>query len=463
MPFYLFSGHAFLDKKFYVQINFSSLSSKDSSPIRLFGSRQLSSLKLLISSKPEVGVPYSVILPLQDDQEVYTFLVDDLSQFSLQFDIFPTFGTKPIGRAVALPSQLEMAVQKSWSGAGLREPFICPLFDPHLRVVGELGFEFAVVKPFIHPSLQIGGKVETYWKSHKVVNTSKGHTESGIHSFITASSLAEEYVEVVVQLTKDGVAAVFPDWFLPIQDLSVAISQVPFGRAQGIFAREGGMQNGDVGPVPYGGLASALRKGARLSCDELASIVYSSLYSLEEVLTSLPAGVGVSIVLQYPTATERAALELCELPDLNTLVDTVLQNVYDHANQRSIIFSSFNPSVCTAINWKQPNYGVFFRSRCGFGTLGGEGRNTRGVVEADARCNSIKEAIHFAKSSNVLGVICEATPLVQVPVLISTIKESGLMLATFGSANEDPQNVKVQEGFGVDGIIANNVFRYNVT
>ena len=74
--------------------------------------------------------------------------------------------------------------------------------------------------------------------------------------------------------------------------------------------------------------------------------------------------------------------------------------------------------MCTAINWKQPNYGVFFRSRCGFGKLHGDpaSGNPVPVEEADVRCNSIKEAIYFAKSSNVLGVICEGTPLVSLRV-----------------------------------------------
>lgn len=32
--------------------------------------------------------------------------------------------------------------------------------------------------------------------------------------------------------------------------------------------------------------------------------------------------------------------------------------------------------------------------------------------EDDKRCTSIKEAVKFARSNNLLGVICEATPLV---------------------------------------------------
>lgn len=60
-----------------------------------------------------------------------------------------------------------------------------------------------------------------------------------------------------------------------------------------------------------------------------------------------------------------------DIPDISSYVDTILQTVYDNAqshttndgseilnhksNNRSVMFSSFNPAICTALNWKQPN------------------------------------------------------------------------------------------------------------
>ncbi|KND03503.1 uncharacterized protein SPPG_00987 [Spizellomyces punctatus DAOM BR117] len=483
IPFRIY-GHAFLDKKHYIQVTFrNTQAGSQKSPISLFGSQPLSSLKMVISSKPEVGIPYSVILPLQDDLEVYTFLVEDLANFSLQFDVFPTFGTKPIGRGVVLPSQLAMTILKSWNGAGESEPCICPLFDSHLRVVGELSFDFAVVKPFAHPSLSIGGKVETYWKTTKVVG---GNKTEGVHSFITASSLAEEYIQVIVQLTKDGVPVIYPKWHLPLKDVDLGVSNVSFSQARALFNRAKGSGgaadiHSPTSTVSIDTMLSptyALSQSQRLPTGDLAKLVYDSFFSLRELLMTLPPSVGVSIVLKYPTSSERSVCNLTNLPDINTFVDAVLQIVYDQVAHRSIIFMSFNPSICTAINWKQPNYGVFFGTRCGFGMDGIDLEDTKtGIssplrstqdertetVETDMRCTSIKEAIRFAKSSNLLGVVCEATPLVQVPILINTIKESGLILATCGSANDSPPNVRIQEEHGADAIIVNNVFRYNVT
>lgn len=47
-----------------------------------------------------------------------------------------------------------------------------------------------------------------------------------------------------------------------------------------------------------------------------------------------------------------------------------------------------------------------------------------------------------------------------MPVLIQTIKESGLMLASFGPCNSDPENVAMQESAGADATIKGWVFKY---
>ncbi|KAJ3151166.1 phosphate system positive regulatory protein pho81 [Geranomyces michiganensis] len=504
IPFRIY-GHAFLDQRFYVYVAFKAsqlVGTSNTRPVTLLGSQQTSSLKLVVSTKPEVGVPYSVILPLQDDSEVYSFLVDDLDTFGLQLDVYPTFGTKPIGRGAVLASQISMTMRKSWSGGGDVEQVICPLFDSHLRVVGEVQFGFGVVKPFQHSSLQIGGKVDTYWKSTKVVGGSKAE---GVHSFVTASSLAEEYIQVVVQLTRDGVPVIYTDWFLNYYGrLPVSLANLTFAQAREVFELQQHQQQQQQSQPPspsvsvsMGGtllhplsppaapppprlssphqLAHGLAAGAPTS--DLAKSVAESFLSLQELLLALPASVGVSIVIKYPTAAEQSALRLSNLLDVNTTVDAVLKTVYDQASNRSIIFMSFNPAVCTAVNWKQPNYGVFFGTRAGFDRRDEQQQQQQqqreqqqqqqhqmdSAAERDPRCTSIKRAIRFAKASNLLGVVCEAAPLVQAPILIKTIKASGLLLATCGDANNLPENVRVQDTNGVDAVIVNGVFRYNVT
>lgn len=44
----------------------------------------------------------------------------------------------------------------------------------------------------------------------------------------------------------------------------------------------------------------------------------------------------------------------------------------------------------------------------------------------------MREAVNFAKSTNLLGVILEATTLAAVPSLLASVKDAGLVLAAFG-------------------------------
>ena len=65
-----------------------------------------------------------------------------------------------------------------------------------------------------------------------------------------------------------------------------------------------------------------------------------------------------------PTKTEEEELQLGPTSNTNMVADAVLSVVFGHARQsreqkdgpmRSFVFSSYNPDICTALNWKQPN------------------------------------------------------------------------------------------------------------
>lgn len=152
--------------------------------------------------------------------------------------------------------------------------------------------------------------------------------------------------------------------------------------------------------------------------------------------------------------------------DINGYIDAVLQVVYDHINitmsartsRRNVIFASFNPDVCHALNLKQPNFAVFYECHCGYDVAGDVDRPAVGSGQ-QRYAESIKEAVRFAKNCNLLGIICAALPLVRVPFLIKAIKESGLLVATFGKENGQAANVELQSRNGVDGIVMDGVYR----
>lgn len=161
-------GHNYLDKQCLVQITIGnaapppSSSSKTNnvhSPVRLHprllgGSSSSSStslnmmdtttltplsspmFKLVMTSSPNTtAAPHSIPLPINetDDVHVQTFQVPPatLQRLSLEFSLYPNFGTKTIGRAVALPG---LFVGRENSG-------VCtlPILDHRLHLIGEVG------------------------------------------------------------------------------------------------------------------------------------------------------------------------------------------------------------------------------------------------------------------------------------------------------------------------------------
>ena len=220
-------GHNYLDsKRSLVQITLGhpTTSSSFTPPIRFYRPDQLGSLKLVITSKQQdsFNIPHTVMLPLEEEREATSLLVDSLQALTLELEIFPTFGSRLIGKAVCLPSTF----------ASLRSVghFTAPILDAHLAIIGEVNFEINCVSHFENVQLAIGGRLETYWKSTTTEPAARPSTwKSGNIqdlAFITASSINGEYAKLIVQVTRDGVPVIYPQWLLPIDVCTLHVTDV---------------------------------------------------------------------------------------------------------------------------------------------------------------------------------------------------------------------------------------------
>jgi CDK inhibitor PHO81 len=141
-------GHNYLDRRYLVQVSFGLEASSDrrsgsfKPAIRLHS--RLSNLtardhhlpastplKLVMTAGSDANsAPYSVALPQREDKDVFVFQIPSLDLLSLTFSIHPNFGTKTIGRAVALPS-LFVGIENN-------SQFVLPILDHRLHVMGEV-------------------------------------------------------------------------------------------------------------------------------------------------------------------------------------------------------------------------------------------------------------------------------------------------------------------------------------
>ncbi|KAG0246874.1 Glycerophosphoryl diester phosphodiesterase family-domain-containing protein [Mortierella sp. GBAus27b] len=346
--------------------------------------------------------------------------------------------------------------------------------------------------------------------NRKVPNLQVG--ENTLLSFVTAANLGAEYVEFDVQMTKDMVPVLYHDWTVTETGLDIPVSSITLEQFQNLSKSKsrsrGTHSNGSSQPpspkqeqprqqlpatapnleVPLprpelprrtshntdaGSLKDGLPRLVRSNSlgamsrmkalDETAEpsnpsakmkgnglgTIQAPFATLKDTFETVPPHIGFNIEVKYPMLDEA---EDANIPlyafEINRFVDRILKEVYDHDQaqpNRNIIFSSFHPDICLLLNMKQPNYPVFFL------TDGGTS------VMADRRCNSIQAAVRFATSTDLLGVVTHSPPIVEAPNLIKGIKETGLLVFTYGADNNNVENARLQRRHGVDAVIVDCV------
>lgn len=340
--------------------------------------------------------------------------------------------------------------------------------------------------------------------------------ENTVLSFVTAASLGAEYVEFDVQLTKDLVPVIYHDWTVTETGYDIPLNAITseqflnLRRSGQIKEYHTGVSEGAHGvlvptaldsgppnlttpsPVPHSlspiisnGIIHQHHKnsngtntpnGKRTNRSHSFSssnpnrldlsdpfeqtrtsktgkmkgngpeTIQGPFTTLAETLKSVPKSAGFNIEVKYPMIDEAEQDELTQFQELNIYVDTILECVYDNVEEdRHIIFSSFHPEICLALNLKQPNYPVFFLTDAGT------------LPMADIRCNSLQEAVRFAKQADLLGIVAASEPILEAPRMVQVIKEMGLLLFTYGILNNEVENAIAQKCYGVDAVIVDSV------
>ncbi|KAB8076303.1 ankyrin repeat protein nuc-2 [Aspergillus leporis] len=453
-------GHNFLDKKVFVQILFDP---GNSGSITFDQAGRHPAARLTISSKLSDLIPRTIMLPIQEDSRLISFQVDNLETFAVDFEIFPTFGSKVIAKTVALPSVFK--AEKSSTGS-----CCLPLFDPRLRSIGQLRFGFQVIKPYHGDPLEIT-HFATYWKATSA-------TDSEHNGLVTGSSLSGDHVQLFVQLTRDMTPVLYPCFTIQHHGIEIPICHLTYSQFQVIGAERG---------VNRSELFQYIQTRAVDDLAQAHRLLASSFFSLKEMLQHLPIGVNVNLSILYPSAAEEQALNMVSLADVNSFADAILTEVFDHARMsrdqnpefmRSVVFTSYNPNVCVALNWKQPNYPVLLCNDLGQIRDLARGVGSLPDINSSGRASmSIKESARIAQSNNFMGLICRSSLLNVVPALIETIKELGLVLVADTSDEVEPPDHREALGVanavgvaewayrmpdGVNGVMkANGILRFN--
>ncbi|CAN6270415.1 unnamed protein product [Urochloa humidicola] len=261
--------------------------------------------------------------------------------------------------------------------------------------------------------------------------------ENTLRSFnaAAASHPAVAYVEFDVQVTKDGCPVIFHDNFIYTEEengeiLGKRITELDLDE----FLSYGPQMNQSKAGKP---LHRKLKDGRILKWDVRAE---DPLCTLREAFEGVDHRVGFNVELKFDDDL------IYTEEKLTGVLQAVLKVVFEHANGRPIIFSSFQPDAARLIRKLQDKYPVYFL------TNGGT------QVYADPRRNSLEEAVKLCIAGGLQGIVSEVRAVLRQPSAVARIKqEAGLSLMTYGQLNNVPEVVYVQHLMGVDGVIVDLV------
>ncbi|CAH1429393.1 unnamed protein product [Lactuca virosa] len=267
---------------------------------------------------------------------------------------------------------------------------------------------------------------------HSTDRRMKAFKENSILSFNNAAKHPIDYIEFDVQVTKDDVAIIFHDDFILSQENgSVVEKRVTDLTMKEFFAY------GPQREVSMEGKALARKVNGTVVGWQVESDDHSC--TLQEAFEKVNTRLGFNIELKFDDH------RVYEQDHLIHALEVVLKVVSEHANDRPIIFSSFQPDAALLMKKLQQKYPVYFL------TNGGT------EVYDDVRRNSLEEARKLAVGGGLDGIVSEVKGIFGNPSAAREIKESNLGLLTYGKLNNIQETVHVQQLMGVDGVIVDLV------
>ncbi|XP_022989668.1 glycerophosphodiester phosphodiesterase GDPD1, chloroplastic-like [Cucurbita maxima] len=256
--------------------------------------------------------------------------------------------------------------------------------------------------------------------------------ENSILSFNAASKFPIDFVEFDVQVTKDNFPVIFHDDFI----LSINNGTVFEKRITELSLPEF---------LYYGPQNDSQEGNCLLRKTHDGKIVNwnvetdDRLCTLEEAFQKVESSLGFNIELKFDDHI------VYDHSYLTSVLQAILQVVFENAKERPIIFSTFLPDAALLVRKLQATYPVFFL--------------TNGGTELyhDVRRNSLEEALKLCLEGGLQGIVSEVRGIFRNPGTVKKIRESELSLLTYGKLNNVAEAVYMQHLMGIEGVIVDLV------
>uniref|UniRef100_A0A671QUU0 Glycerophosphocholine phosphodiesterase 1 n=1 Tax=Sinocyclocheilus anshuiensis TaxID=1608454 RepID=A0A671QUU0_9TELE len=361
--------------------------------------------------EPSQWTEYSIHTMDPDNLELtFEFFEEDLSETVVQGDVHPGH----VGTAILLSSTFV----ESGKDQGV---VTLPIMSRNARqTIGKVRVDYLVTRPIQGFQCDMSQSFTKYWKKrsalvvgHRGAGSTHAPKENTIASFLSAANHVTAYVEFDVHLSKDLVPIVY-------HDLTCCISTKKKNDKKSMILFE----------VP------------------VKDLTFDQLQLLKVRLISDSFARKTPSCICFSKQDGSWDAKLSTYFSMNQFLDIILTCVLQNAGNRRIVFSCFDPDVCTMVRQKQNKYPILFL--------------TQGVTDLypelmDIRCQSTKIAMSFAQSENILGISAHTDELLRNTEFIREAQSKGLVVFCWGDYNNDHDNRMKLREHGIDGRIYDRI------
>jgi len=165
--------------------------------------------------------------------------------------------------------------------------------------------------------------------------------------------------------------------------------------------------------------------------------VEDEIPTLAQILANTPESLGFNVELKYDEENS------CNTRRLVAELRSILAVCSGHADRR-IVFSSFDPDAALLMRAIQGSYPVMILTDAN-------------ADHVDPRRRSVAAAMQVALEGGLCGVVSDVKAIINSPADAAGVRDSGLLLATYGEGNDDDGSTGTQVELGVFGIITDAV------
>ncbi|ADM10994.1 glycerophosphoryldiester phosphodiesterase [Encephalitozoon intestinalis ATCC 50506] len=237
--------------------------------------------------------------------------------------------------------------------------------------------------------------------------------ENTISSIQEAYRMGAKWVEIDVQLTKEGIPIVFHDFVIEAGGLCLGINEITLQE----FLRLVGNPNEERQDLPC---------------------------TLSRLLECVSDKNGINIEIKYPLPSEKRKYNLKDLDPAEKVVEKIVETIQKSGKEK-IVFSSFHPYILLMLKLVLPNFGVYMITE------------TKDKEE-NPYTKTLYGALYFCTKLGLDGIVLDWNCIAENPAdIIKIFKEFDLKTIVYGDSINNRNMIRILNELGVYGIIVDDL------